>query len=336
MNTSRSIRLMPSLLFLLSLPLFLIFIFSNPIPAAASPASSFGSAIQENRALINNDSIRLFDTFDNEAEALANFKAANAPFLDLASSMGLPELSTKTAEEYKQFAVSVNADSEVCEFLDIFENTEINQRTMLLVDHLDASSAGDIAPSSLALNGIMLPINNTVPSDPNFSILRAPNINLAAAQSYAEKYAVNYNQKYGYERSNLGFSPADCTNFASQILHAGGIQMAMYSNQAMGWWWRAIGNRSITWVGAAAFAQYMGSWFQSTYWNTFKAGIMAGDFIAYDRGDDGDIDHMAFIHSKNNGFVRIAQHSSDYIKWDDATGWPGLQNGTCRFYRIRR
>ena len=114
--------------------------------------------------------------------------------------------------------------------------------------------------------------------------------------------------------------------------------MEAYASIYSGWWWkwRRSGNQSITWIQAAAFARYMGSGYNSTSWSSLVSNVTAGDFIGFDRTDDGDMDHIGFVHTKDYGTIKIAQHSTNYIKWAAQTGWPSMENGTTRFYRIRR
>ncbi len=114
--------------------------------------------------------------------------------------------------------------------------------------------------------------------------------------------------------------------------------MEAYASIYSGWWWkwRGSGNQSITWIQAAAFARYMGSGYNSTSWSSLVSNVTAGDFIGFDRTDDGDMDHIGFVHTKDYGTIKNAQHSTNYIKWAAQTGWPSMENGTTRFYRIRR
>jgi hypothetical protein len=110
--------------------------------------------------------------------------------------------------------------------------------------------------------------------------------------------------------------------------------MDYYNDIASGWWWRSIGNRSLSWIQANTFANYMGSGYNSTSWNSLKNNVRAGDFIGYDSGDDGAVDYIGFVYSKSSTQgLRIAQHSADYLRWEGETGWPNISG---RYYRIRR
>lgn len=66
------------------------------------------------------------------------------------------------------------------------------------------------------------------------------------AVEYAKKWAFNYNPNY-YNFSSMG---GDCTNFISQCLHAGGINMnfAKY-----GWYYSSLNDRAPAWTGVDEF-----------------------------------------------------------------------------------
>ena len=114
--------------------------------------------------------------------------------------------------------------------------------------------------------------------------------------------------------------------------------MNTFSSTSYGWWWKGKGegNCSISWIRASTFAKYMGSNFNTTSWSHLKSNVKAGDCIGFDESADGDMDHIGFVYSKSGSSIQIAQHSDNYLKWDSATGWPNLENGMTRFYRIGR
>lgn len=131
-------------------------------------------------------------------------------------------------------------------------------------------------------------------------------VSLAAAQyfdrnlgvQYAIKYAVNPNSQQNY--LDFGFR-GDCTNFASQILVAGGIRMHdMYPNEQQGWWHRKVPNSytylgyahktSVSWINADRFVRFMGtSGNEYNNFVTFASKLKSGDHIALDTDRDGGI-----------------------------------------------
>ena len=64
----------------------------------------------------------------------------------------------------------------------------------------------------------------------------------------------------------------------------------------------------------------------------FSSVIDKGDFIASDKANDGNWDHMGFVTNKDNTYryysngdyynYEVAQHTEGYIKWADKNGWP--------------
>lgn len=287
------------------------------------------------------ETYQMLDEFKDADAALAYFKETYPEFLDRARKDGLPELSVENATDYKQYAQSQETSMDVSEwngvlgFLDIFENPvenrTIRQEVELREDSVDAGAREKSEAKAEA--ELFLPMTNA--SDlPEIMPLNS-GINLQAARNYAAKYAVKYNTKYGYERSKI-FLEADCTNFASQILYAGGVKMVNSSSQASGWWWKAKGNRSISWIQANTFARYMGKGYSTKKWKSFVDNVRSGDLIAYDDGDDGSIDHIGFVYNTSAAAIQIAQHSTDYLKWSNNTGWPGKEAQGARYYRIRR
>ena len=67
------------------------------------------------------------------------------------------------------------------------------------------------------------------------------------AVEYAKKYYKNYNLNY-YNFAAIG---GDCTNFVSQCIHAGGIDMNYY-----GWYYQGINNRAPSWTGVDEFFDF--------------------------------------------------------------------------------
>ncbi len=67
--------------------------------------------------------------------------------------------------------------------------------------------------------------------------------NRSAAITYAHEWAYKRNPNY-FDFSGIG---GDCTNFVSQCLLAGGMEMNF--RQIMGWYYRTIDDRSAAWSG---------------------------------------------------------------------------------------
>jgi hypothetical protein len=74
--------------------------------------------------------------------------------------------------------------------------------------------------------------------------------NRVKAFEYANKWALSRNPMY-YDYSDLG---GDCTNFCSQVIHAGGCSMN-YSSR--GWYYRNGNDKSPSWTGVNYFYQFL-------------------------------------------------------------------------------
>ena len=314
---------------------------------AFSPQQAFASSPSESSNLLSRKKVsitafghsyKLLDEFTDGQAALDAFKSEHPAFLERAEEYGLPELSVEIVSQDKSYAMSLEGAIEngewatILAFLDIYENPESNKAIEEEFGLLENRANSNDLSTEEAISEAekILPLING-PSTVTIEPLNS-GIDLAAARSYAERYAVNHNTKYGYETTWLGIG-ADCTNFASQILYAGGVNMDISYNTNEGWWWRATNQRSVSWIQAATFARYMGSGYNTTSWSSLVSNVRAGDFIGYDSGGDGEVDHIGFVHSKTGDELYIAQHTTDYIDWDNNTGWPDIDG---RYYRIRR
>lgn len=72
-----------------------------------------------------------------------------------------------------------------------------------------------------------------------------------AAYRYAKKWAFERNPKY-YNFDGIG---GDCTNFASQILHAGGC--AMDYSRWTGWYYTSVNNRAPSWTSVEYLYKFL-------------------------------------------------------------------------------
>lgn len=282
----------------------------------------------------------LLDTYA-EPELAYNYYSSKYEneIANLKEKYSLPDLSASTATIYKQgflleYAESFSDIKELICFLDIYENEEENleiknelQNYQHLVDVGDYTAKDAIKSAEL-----LLPTKAENGNDKPVYFFRNSGINLSEARKYAKKWATKINPTYGEEKTKIFFS-ADCTNFVSQILYAGGISMDKYDDDTKGWWWSSKGVRSASWVNANIFKNYMGSGYSTQKWSDFVSNVRDGDFIGVDFGDDGSVDHMGFVYTKSGGKLKIAQHTRNYLDWNG--GWPD-SDGEGRYYRVRR
>ena len=285
----------------------------------------------------------LVDTFENESAAIVAFEAEHPGVISAIRDSGdLPPLDGDTASFYKQQAWNGTGDgavrpgwNEAEGFFDYLENRAENAEISGWLDDIEASyESGEIDYDEAMRSAQMMVPDKGANHAGGISVdvsTYAMGVNLTAARAYAETYATKYNPKYGYEYAI--HDSADCTNFASQILLAGGISMDTYMSESSGWWWKAKNSRSISWRNADTFKNYMGSTYSTKRWNSFKGNVTAGDFIGLDATSDGIVDHIGFVYTTGPSGVYIAQHSSDYIMWNG--GWPD-KSGSGTYYRVRR
>ena len=104
---------------------------------------------------------------------------------------------------------------------------------------------------------------------------------------YALKYALNYNTSY----TSYANSGGDCANFMSQALYsAGKIQNSK---------WKTY---TTTWIRADSFVKYYdGNNEYNVGWNGSRGnspGVILGDIIAFDYGNNGTYDHVVMVTTK--------------------------------------
>ena len=146
----------------------------------------------------------------------------------------------------------------------------------------------------------------------------------AAAQAYANKYALSYNPTY------VRFAGADCANFASQCARAGSMLMATGSWNS-GWWYDKEGTSSpsndtysLSWINVT---RQMGYWNgRRTDWVSSAGQLSRGDFIFYDWSGDGVWDHAAVVTGTNSAGQKVINaHTTDYRQVYWKLGYSGTK-----------
>jgi hypothetical protein len=135
----------------------------------------------------------------------------------------------------------------------------------------------------------------------------------AAAQAYADKYALSYNPTY------VRFAGADCANFASQCARAGSMLMAPGS-WSSGWWYDKGGTSSptndtysLSWINVGKQIDYWNG--RRTDWATSAGALSRGDFIFYDWTGDGVWDHAAVVAGTNSAGQKVIDaHTTDHYR----------------------
>ena len=309
---------------------------------------------------VNNENIPLYPTFENKEKAIQEIINETSGLLNkIQEKYKLSKLNEdnwniyreKMNEHISEYKAEENDNldySKLVLFFDIYENDEQNEE----IKNYAKTTRSNIVDEELA---VMLPYDSENNEVQNFNkdALEFANTtrmsrgyNLTNAKLYAVNHAISPNKSgYGY------FLTGDCTNFTSQILEAAGVGQNVYNSEYSGWWHKYSNNKhtySVSWIRANTFARYMGIGYRTNNHWDFSASLQAGDFIAFDRAGDGDMDHNAFVVDRNNYAgsyngknyydYRVAQHTSNYCAWasSDTNNWETMEDYTCIFARIRR
>ena len=126
------------------------------------------------------------------------------------------------------------------------------------------------------------------------------------AVEYAKKWAFNYNPNY-YNFSSIG---GDCTNFVSQCLYAGGINMNF---SPLGWYYNSINDRAPAWTGVNEFWDFgtSNNGFGVKLKETPLSDLRVGDIIQLFNGDR--FYHTLLVVNTDSG-IRVSAH--DYNAFD--------------------
>ncbi|MCD8511957.1 MAG: amidase domain-containing protein [Bacillus sp. (in: Bacteria)] len=163
------------------------------------------------------------------------------------------------------------------------------------------------------------------------SIKRNITYDRLAVVQYAERWWNEYNP-------NFKRFDSDCTNYVSQCIHAGGVPMKGFPDQANGWWYKNS-QWSYSWTVAHAFRWYVSG---------TKSGInvqevsspdqlLRGDVICYDFNGDGNWQHTTIVVAKDgDGMPLVNAHTTDsrmrYWSYEDSTAW--TSNIKYKFFHI--
>lgn len=310
----------------------------NEIIEKNEDLSKYSQLIASKSLSLDNQEIPLYVTFENQDEALYKFKQLFSDELyEIQKKYKLEGLSQLNYEQYEYFfntmLEDISSDSNkyrtMLEFIDIFENTYQNNEIIAKVKLAKSKRSNEREEIKEEISYIIPSYNENLENEKSS---RKSNIgipNLTGAVNYAKKYANTPNSLYRY------FNGADCTNFMSQILNNGGVAQVTSNSKYSGWWYKTGTSYSHSWTVADTFSKYMGRVKYNVSWNTFKSKLVKGSFIGKDNTGDGDVNHMAFITaiSSDKKQVQIAQHSSNYLKWSNSTGW--INKGKGVYYLVR-
>lgn len=149
----------------------------------------------------------------------------------------------------------------------------------------------------------LLPLNDQDDAFENIG-LQAAYYNGSAAASYAYTWALSRNPAY------RSFS-ADCTNFTSQALRAGGWwDVTGWYLSTSAWWYTSL-NQSRTWVNAHYWYWFIRNrprGYVAQYFNQMQRG----DILQMDFNRDGYVDHSMVVTAKDSyGTIYLSYHTTD-------------------------
>lgn len=185
------------------------------------------------------------------------------------------------------------------------------------------------------------------------ALLMALSLNCAAFATYtngprnthydrdlAADYVADYTTTANSEYTN--YVTVDCTNFASQVLYAGGMEMTnavRYPDNTTSWYYYydSVGlGRSSSWTGAHEFRQYWadvndyggkhayefvkytaGDFSDEDTWMEIYNYLEPGDIVQYVRTSDWDTYHTQIVHrtSYENGEYKVSMGQHSPFSW---------------------
>lgn len=171
------------------------------------------------------------------------------------------------------------------------------------------------------------------------------NANTAYNRSEAAKYALRY---YSTANSKYHEFEADCTNFVSQCVYAGGMPMIFGSGYDNHWYYTSASDYSPSWSGADFFMRHWTKVRLSSYngraysvriytreyilqnRETVGSFISVGDVVHYLQSIDSKASHsQIFAEKVNNTTIKTCSHSDgfyygdwfEYVKKMDSNRW---------------
>lgn len=159
--------------------------------------------------------------------------------------------------------------------------------------------------------------------------------NRAKVKRYAELW---------WNRNNPSYPKfeVDCTNFVSQCLHAGGLEMEFTGQKNKGWWVQGKSNWSYSWSVAHSLMTYLlGSNTKLSAKGELKKSaseLMVGDVICYDWDGNGHFQHNTVVVAKDpNGMPLVNAHTinSRHRYWDYQDSYAWTKSTQYRFIHIK-
>jgi hypothetical protein len=124
--------------------------------------------------------------------------------------------------------------------------------------------------------------------------------NHSAAIAYVRKYAVKFNSSYP------NYSAGDCTNFMSQALKAGGMQMMReYATGQGSWWYKFSQGSTHSWSVAEVLHDHLKEYHLAHTTQNWAVG----ELVFFNYHDGGrKYDHVAMVTKKSGNNIYIGGH----------------------------
>jgi len=149
------------------------------------------------------------------------------------------------------------------------------------------------------------------------------------AFKYAELWWNNYNPAYQEMKGN------DCTNFISQVLHAGGLPMSGFGNKSRGWWYRNK-DWSYSWAVAHSLCMALPSVLKAKQVGDPRL-LKVGDVICYDWDGDNRWQHNTVVVDFDiNGMPLVNAHTVNSHRryWDYRDSYAFTPRTQYAFFQI--
>ncbi len=299
-------------------------------------------------------SMYLYPQFDSEIDAISKVQLETKNLLkELKKEYNLDELNQETWSKYNNaLNIFISGDNklyseisdEVIKLKALFNGLENRQINNNILKMIEKNNSKELIYNIEFINMLPYRINELTNRNEisclnkTKSFVSSDNI-VTLNAAYSNSDALSYAKKHATSRNGQFPSySADCTNFTSQIMYAGGMEQEYTVNVNSGWWHRfnPIHNahtNSLSWSVAHNFVSYFKIYTGTRYHSQFSRDLKTGDFIALDYESDGRIDHMGYVMQTSviedtyEGHkyrrYKVAQHTSDYIEWttSDKNGW---------------
>lgn len=304
--------------------------------------SPFGSMEQSETLKVKGIEVKKYCNFSNSAKAYSNFMDKHSAYFKQNDFNYDAQLGINIYDQYVGYMGDIDYSSdeqqEILSFLDVYSTIKINEEIDMLVNEINKNTQSIEEENVLQTKlYYLLPYdrNEAYDSYVSRSNLKVKSkLNVAKANTFAKKYAATP------AAHNLFTS--DCANFVSQILRAGGIknESGAFDHLIRQDWYS---NKKCT--NKSNCAKYS-TGYATTYWNnahnfvkywqahgrkktvykkpsqaTIAKNFVAGDVIAQDINGNGHVNHLGYVASRNTTNVLIAQHTTNYYKWINKTGW---------------